>query len=85
VQLLVGINVVLVVSYVGLIAIVMSYAALHVEFAQQVRSDEAVVAALEAEYLNTLSHITTTDYLAAGYEKPDVKVFVTGAGPTALR
>src|SRR3989344_4203296 len=42
------------VAYIALIAVVMSYAALTVEFAQSVRSDEAVIATLEARYLGTV-------------------------------
>ena len=40
---------VLVVSYIGLIAVVMSYAALTVEFSQSVKNVEATVATLESE------------------------------------
>ena len=39
---------ILVVAYIGLIAVVMSYAALTVEFSQSVRNDEAAVAVLES-------------------------------------
>lgn len=81
---LLGANALLVLGYIALIAVVMSYAALHVEFAEQVRSDEAAVALLEAAYLDQVSVITKTDYSASGYDKPTIKKYVTGARATAL-
>jgi hypothetical protein len=76
---------VLLVVYIGLIATVMSYAALTVEFSQSVRNDEAVVAALESQYLAGVTRITNTDYVADGYAKPASKVFVRAESATALR
>ena len=76
---------VLVVAYIGLIAVVMSYAALTVEFSQSVRNDEAVVAALESAYLAGVARITSTDYAAAGYAKPIAQVFVRAESRAALR
>lgn len=76
---------VLLVSYIGLIAVVMSYAAFTVEFSQSVRNDEATVAVLESTYLATVARITRMDYGAAGYEKPRVKAFVPAQSVTALR
>ena len=76
---------VLLVSYIGLIAVVMSYAALTVEFSQSVRSDEAAVAVLESQYLSSVTRITNTDYLAEGYAKPATEVFVRATSVTALR
>lgn len=81
---LVGANALLALGYIALIAVVMSYAALHVEFAEQVRSDEAAVASLEAAYLEKLSTLTETDYQAGGYGKPVVKTFVSAPPATAL-
>ena len=80
-----GIAVVLMVTYVGLIAVVMSYAAMTIEFSQSVRNDEAVVATLEAQYLSTVARITTSDYTTAGYARPLTKVFVPAKSATALR
>jgi hypothetical protein len=71
--------------YIGLIAVVMSYAALTVEFSQSVRNDEASIAALEARYLATVAEITSTDYTIAGYAKPVSLSYVSKQGPTALR
>ena len=71
--------------YIGLIAVVMSYAVLTIEYAQSVKNDEASVALLEAQYFSSLSRIENTDYLAAGYAKPSAKVFVPAASVTALR
>jgi len=80
-----GLVAVLAVSYVGLIAVVMSYATLTVEFSQSVRNDEAEIAVLEEQYLTAVSNITTTDYVAAGYTKPITKLFVPAVSVTALR
>ncbi|MFA7302145.1 MAG: hypothetical protein WC030_00130 [Candidatus Paceibacterota bacterium] len=75
----------LAVIYIGLIAVVVSYAALTVEYSQSVRNDEAAVAQLEARYLATVSKITKTDYASAGYAKPVAKTFVATQSATALR
>ena len=80
-----GVVAVLAVAYIGLIAVVMSYAALTVEFSQSVRNDESAVAALESEYLAGVARITSTDYAAAGYAKPLAEVFVRAQSATALR
>jgi len=84
VRILIGISTLCALCYVGLIAIVMSYAAMHVEFAQQVRSDEAAVALLERSYLSAVSDITATDFKAIGYESPVAKRYVVGSPETAL-
>ncbi len=75
----------LVVSYIGLIAVVMSYAALTIEFSQSVRNDEAIVAKLEATYLDAVTRITATNYAAEGYAKPVAEHFVPTKSATALR
>jgi len=80
-----GIVALLVVVYLGLIAVVMSYAALTMEFSQSVRSDEAAVAALEARYLARVAEISTTDYALHGYHKPIAQTFVQAKSGTALR
>lgn len=71
--------------YIALIAAVMGYAALTMEFSQSVRNDESAVAALEAEYLARVADITSTDYAAAGYVKPAAQVYVPAESVTALR
>ena len=76
---------VLLVSYIGLIAVVMSYAALTVEFSQSVKDDEASLAVLEGQYLASVSEITNTDFSMEGYAKPAAKVFVRAQSVTALR
>lgn len=73
------------VVYIGLIATVMSYAALTIEFSQSVRDDESVVAVLEGRYLEAVGRITATDYLAEGYALPVKKTFVRAQSTTALR
>lgn len=75
----------LVVVYLGLIAVVISYAALTVEFSQSLRNDEAVVAELEARYLARVAEINTIDYRTQGYSKPLAQHFVTADRGTALR
>jgi len=76
---------VLAVVYIGLIAVVMSYAALTIEFSQSVKNDESVVASLEWQYLSTVAEITGSDYSAAGYALPIAKIFVPAKSVTALR
>ena len=63
----------------------MNYAALTIEFSQSVKNDEAVVAALEGQYLSSVANITGTDYVAAGYAQPVAEIFVPAKGVTALR
>ncbi len=85
VSLCFGTVAVLAVTYIGLIAVVMSYAVLTVEFSQSVRNDEATVATLESQYLTAVAQITDTNYVAAGYAKPIAKIFVPTQSATALR
>ena len=85
VPLLAGFVATLAVAYVALIAVVMGYAALTVEFAQSVRTDEAQVATLEGQYLNAIAGINSADYQALGYAKPVAEVYVPDARMTALR
>lgn len=76
---------ILVVTYIGLIAMVMSYAALTVEFSQSVKRDGAIVAGLESKYLAKVAEITSMDYSSAGYAKPVATTFVPAKSVTALR
>jgi len=76
---------VLLVVYIGLIAVVMSYATLTVEFSQSVKNNEATVAVLEAEYLTSVERITNTDYIAEGYAIPSAQIFIPTRSVTALR
>ncbi|MFA5942534.1 MAG: hypothetical protein WC798_02585 [Candidatus Paceibacterota bacterium] len=85
VSLCVGTVAVLLIAYLGLIAVVMSYATLTVDFSQSVRNDEAVVATLESEYLAAVARITAAGYAAAGYAPPLAKIFVPAKSVTALR
>lgn len=75
----------LVVAYLTLIATVMGYAALTIEFTQSVRNNAAVIAELESRYLASVSQITTIDYASAGYAKPVAEAFVPARSTTALR
>ncbi|HUQ29978.1 MAG TPA: hypothetical protein VM103_00435 [Candidatus Paceibacterota bacterium] len=85
IKALLGGALLLMLTYVALIAMVMNYAALTVGFAQSVRNDEAKIASLEATYFSMLSEVTKTDYAARGYAKPIAQVFVPSAPATALR
>ena len=76
---------VLAVVYIGLIAVVMSYAALTIEFSQSVKNDEASVATLEGQYLENVARIQSLDYRTIGYVPPTAKIFVPAASMTALR
>ena len=80
-----GIVGMLVVAYLGMIATVMSYAALTVEYSQSVRSSEAVVATLESKYLAHVAEITSTNYSTLGYAKPSNQTFVPTQSGTARR
>jgi hypothetical protein len=80
-----GLVAVLAVAYIGLIATVMSYAALTVEFSQSVKNDEAAVAVLEGHYLDGVAQLQSLDYHAAGYVAPRATIFVPVTSMTALR
>ncbi len=85
VRFCIGVVALLFVIYIGLIATVMSYAALTIEFSQSVRNDGAEVAVLEGKYLYNVSRTTTTDYSAEGYVRPYTTMFVQTKNVTALR
>jgi hypothetical protein len=76
---------VLVLGYIITIAVVMSYAALTIEFTQSVRNDTSAVARLEKQYLTEVARITAIDYTREGYAKPETKLFVRAKSGTALR
>ncbi len=76
---------VLAIVYIGLIAVVMSYVALTVEFSQSVKNDEASVAVLEGKYLSNIARIENLDYRAEGYVAPLATIFVPATSMTALR
>lgn len=75
----------LLVAYVGLIAVIMGYAATTVDFAQSVTNDKAVIAQLDGQYFAAVSAITGTSYAAAGYREPALVTYVPQASETALR
>ncbi len=75
----------LVLIYISLLAVVMNYAALTVEFSQSVRNEESMIAKLEWQYLAAVSGISKTDYINNGYALP-LKTFVRiEKSTTALR
>ena len=84
ISVLSGVSGLLLVGYFSLIATVMSYAALQVEFGQSVRGDEAAVATLESTYLAEVAALNQIDYTAEGYIKPVVLTFVTGTPKAAI-
>lgn len=75
----------LAVVYIALIAIVMNYAALTVEFSQSVNTTEASVAILDSQYLSNVARIESLDYRTGGYVKPLTKIFVPAKSMTAVR
>ncbi len=81
---LLGTNITFVVVYLALIAFVMSYAALTVEFSQSVRNDEAAVGTLDGQYLAALSSITESDPVALGYRKPVASILVSALPEAAV-
>lgn len=85
VSLAAGVVAVLAVVYIGMIALVMSYATLTVEFSQSVKNDEAALAVLESQYLARVAHIQAVDYRALGYAVPTAQIFVPATSVTALR
>lgn len=85
VPLCAGIVSILAIVYIGLIATVISYATLTVEFSQSVKNDEAAVGVLESQYLAGVARITGMNYLAEGYAPPVRKTFVPVKSVTALR
>lgn len=76
---------ILFVLYIGLIAVVMSYASLTIEFSQSIKNDESSVAVLEAQYLASVAEITNVDYTDNGYALPVAKYYVPATSVTALR
>jgi hypothetical protein len=75
---------VLVVSYIGLIAFVMSYAAVETDTAQSVRDESAQVSTLEVEYLDRSAALSIVDPSSLGYVTPRAKSFVAGPAQAAL-
>ncbi len=76
---------ILALAYIGLIAAVMSYGAVTIEFSQSVTNDQAAVGTLEQRYLAQIAQITSTNYLAEGYVVPAQQIFVAAKSATALR
>ncbi len=76
---------ILLLVYIALISIVMTYATLTVEFAESVRDDQSAVASLEASYLEEVRALSSVDYRSLGFVEPKAKVFVKSAPVTALR
>lgn len=76
---------VLMVTYIGLIAVVMTYATITMEFSQSMKNDEAAIALLESHYLSGVAHVESLDYRTVGYTVPMVKMFVPATSVTALR
>lgn len=76
---------VLAVTYICLIAVVMSYAAVTMEFSQSVKNEKATVAVLESRYLTALERLTSTDHVTEGYALPVTQAFVPAKSVTARR
>jgi hypothetical protein len=74
----------LLVSYVALIAFVMSYGAVETEMAQAVRDASAQVSTLESQSLAGSTAFGALNPRALGYTTPVDKAFVTGTAKAAL-
>jgi uncharacterized membrane protein len=84
VQWLSGVVVLLIVAYIGLIAFVMSYAAIETELAQSVRDSSAQVSVLEIAYLGKTASLAALDPAQLGYNAPVAKSFVAGSARAAI-
>lgn len=73
------------VTYIALIAVVMTYASLSIEFSQSVKSDESAVAILEAQYLDAVNQIAAINYGVTGYATPEKLTYVATPSATARR
>jgi len=74
----------LLVSYVGLIAFVMSYGAVETETAQAVRDSSAQVSTLEGQYLAASAKLSVLNPSTIGYATPSDKSFVIGKTEAAM-
>jgi hypothetical protein len=84
VQWLTGVVVALVVTYIGLIAFVMSYAAIQTETAQSVRDSSAEVSLLETQYFDKTSALGAIDPGSLGYSAPIAKNYALGPTRAAI-
>lgn len=68
---------VLLVSYIALIATIMVYGTLQMQFAQRVRDTSAHVGVLESQYLSLITQINKTNPSTLGFTKPVSIAYVT--------
>lgn len=68
---------VLLVSYLALIATIMVYGTLQMQFAERVRDTSAQVGVLESQYLALITQINKTDPSSLGFTKPVSIAYVT--------
>ncbi len=68
----------LVIAYIGLLAIVMTYGALQMQSAQALRDTSATVGVLETKYLADITEINNTNPEVSGFTKPLTIAYVTG-------
>lgn len=74
---------VLLVSYLAMLAFIMVYGTLQMQFAQRVRDTSAQVGVLESQYLSLVTQINKTDPSTLGFTKPVAIAYVTDtAQPT---
>jgi len=76
---------VLFIVYVGLVAVVMSYASLTIEYSQSIKNDGASVAVLESKYLASVAQINAANFPASEYTAPLSKRYVPAQSVTAVR
>ncbi len=74
---------ILLVSYLALLAFIMVYGTLQMQFAQRVRDTSAQVGVLESQYLSLITQINKSDPSTLGFTKPVAIAYVTDtAQPT---
>ncbi|HQU07950.1 MAG: hypothetical protein B7X04_00805 [Parcubacteria group bacterium 21-54-25] len=74
----------MVIAYIGLLAIAMTYGALQMQAAQSVRDTNAVVGTLETSYLAAITAINQTNPTTLGFTKPVAIAYVTGSSPQQM-
>lgn len=67
----------LLVSYLALIAFIMAYGTLQMQFAERVRDTSAQVGTLESQYLALVTQINETNPATLGFTKPTSIAYVT--------
>lgn len=70
---------ILFITYVALLALVMTYGVMQTQSAQALRDTRAAVGTLETHYLTTIKEISAINPSAAGFTKPSTIAYVRGS------